>query len=95
MPNARVAIVGGLSGLYAALLEERGMADYVLPEARENFVGRIVSVPGTSGLDRSGPKFDYGFCWASAEDFLRMANASATTDRANGTKDTQSTISQP
>ena len=40
--TARIAIIGGgLSGLYAAaLLEQHGIQDYVLLEARETFGGR-------------------------------------------------------
>ncbi|SDV50258.1 flavin monoamine oxidase family protein [Chitinasiproducens palmae] len=47
MLDARVAIVGGgLSGLYAAfLLEQAGIDDYLLLEARETLGGRIASVP--------------------------------------------------
>ena len=47
MPTARIAIVGaGLSGLYAAyLLEQQGITDYVLLEARDTLGGRIVSAP--------------------------------------------------
>ncbi|WP_333983571.1 flavin monoamine oxidase family protein [Ectopseudomonas khazarica] len=68
MQTARIAIVGaGLSGLYAAyLLEQRGIRDYVLLEAREVLGGRILSVAaqgnmvaGTSGVDR----FDLGPSW--------------------------------
>ena len=49
MPTTRIAIVGaGLSGLYAAyLLEQQGIKDYVLLEARETLGGRIVSTPVT------------------------------------------------
>ena len=45
MPTARIAIVGaGLSGLYAAyLLEQQGITDYVLLEARDTLGGRIAS----------------------------------------------------
>lgn len=68
MQTARIAIVGaGLSGLYAAyLLEQRGIQDYVLLEAREAPGGRIVSVSpegdtaaGTARTDR----FDLGPSW--------------------------------
>ena len=45
MHTARIAIVGaGLSGLYAAyLLEQQGIKDYVLLEARDTLGGRIAS----------------------------------------------------
>lgn len=47
MQTTRIAIVGaGLSGLYAAyLLEQQGIKDYVLLEARDTLGGRIVSAP--------------------------------------------------
>lgn len=67
--SARVAIVGGgLSGLMAALLlEQRGLRDVVLFEARSVLGGRILSVdaagvavdPAAPGLDR----FDLGPTW--------------------------------
>ena len=49
MQTARIAIVGaGLSGLYAAyLLEQQGITDYVLLEARDTLGGRIASVPAS------------------------------------------------
>lgn len=55
MQTIRIAIVGaGLSGLYAAyLLEQQGIKDYVLLEARDGLGGRIVSVPAT-GLREPG-----------------------------------------
>ncbi|PAU65866.1 amine oxidase [Pseudomonas sp. PIC25] len=63
MQTARIAIVGaGLSGLYAAfLLEQRGIRDYVLLEARDGLGGRILSVsPSTpQAIDR----FDLGPSW--------------------------------
>jgi monoamine oxidase len=45
--NTRIAIIGGgLSGLYAAaLLDQRGLTDWALIEARETLGGRIVSTP--------------------------------------------------
>ncbi|WP_086479596.1 flavin monoamine oxidase family protein [Oceanospirillum sanctuarii] len=47
MIKARVAIIGGgVSGLYAAmLLEQKGISDYVLIEARDYFGGRVLSEP--------------------------------------------------
>lgn len=47
MATSRIAIIGGgLSGLYAAfLLEQAGLRDYVLLEARDRLGGRILSVP--------------------------------------------------
>ena len=55
MQTTRIAIVGaGLSGLYAAyLLEQQGIKDYVLLEARHSVGGRIVSSPasGQTGAD--------------------------------------------
>src|SRR3546814_9267675 len=70
--SARIAIIGGgLSGLYAAArLEERGIKDYVVLEARETFGGRIISVPDVSGpgWDKVGGRlvtgrFDLGATW--------------------------------
>ncbi|HQQ69386.1 MAG TPA: FAD-dependent oxidoreductase [Alicycliphilus sp.] len=59
-----IAIVGGgLAGLYAAhLLEQKGIQDYVLLEARDVWGGRIASISSGSGnspLDR----FDLGPTW--------------------------------
>ena len=49
MQTTRIAIVGaGLSGLYAAfLLEQQGIKDYVLLEARDTLGGRIASAPAS------------------------------------------------
>ncbi len=57
--TARIAIVGaGLSGLYAAyLLEQQGITDYVLLEARDTLGGRIASVPA-SGQQALEPATD-------------------------------------
>jgi monoamine oxidase len=46
MQATRIGILGGgLSGLYAAfLLEQKGIKDYVLLEARDNLGGRISCV---------------------------------------------------
>jgi monoamine oxidase len=70
MLKARVAIIGGgLSGLYAAtLLEERGIQDYVLHEARETLGGRILSMPRGSDANDAGSlaamgRFDLGATW--------------------------------
>jgi monoamine oxidase len=70
MHRARIAIVGGgLSGLYAAfMLEQNGIEDYVLLEARESFGGRIVSIDGAAecqpAADGTGfDRFDLGPTW--------------------------------
>jgi monoamine oxidase len=70
MLTARVAIIGGgLSGLYAAaLLEERGVRDYVLLEARDTWGGRRLSVSPATCADGAGPQagtghFDLGATW--------------------------------
>ncbi|MFP6561969.1 flavin monoamine oxidase family protein [Paraburkholderia sp. B3] len=59
MQTARVAVVGGgLSGLYAAfLLQQRGIHDYLVFEARKTPGGRILSVPATAHGD-AGSKSD-------------------------------------
>ncbi len=64
MQTTRIAIVGGgLAGLYAAhVLEQKGIHDYVVLEARDTWGGRISSTPsavGASPLDR----FDFGPTW--------------------------------
>lgn len=61
MRDYRICIVGaGLSGLYAAwLLEQHGIRDYVILEARHVPGGRIVSFEPANGLDR----FDLGPTW--------------------------------
>lgn len=64
MQTTRIAIVGGgLAGLYAAhLLEQKGVHDYVILEARDVWGGRIASASidsGGSSLDR----FDLGPTW--------------------------------
>ena len=62
MNRARIAIVGGgLSGLYAAyLLEQQGITDYVLLEARDVPGGRIASTPPQASAD---DRFDLGPTW--------------------------------
>lgn len=67
LPTTRVAIIGGgLSGLYAAyLLEQQGMPDYVLLEARPMLGGRIQSVAPDvppSGVAQH-ERFDLGPSW--------------------------------
>ncbi len=64
MQTARIAIVGGgLAGLYAArLLEDNGIRDYVLLEARTAWGGRIAATPpAASGSPRD--RFDLGPTW--------------------------------
>ncbi|KVK75975.1 amine oxidase [Burkholderia cepacia] len=70
MQTARIAIVGGgLSGLYAAfLLEQKGIRDYVLLEARDALGGRIASVArlpvqGAGAAADSVDCFDLGATW--------------------------------
>lgn len=72
MQTARIAILGGgLSGLYAAfLLEQKGIKDYVLLEARSALGGRIASVSalGHPPLETATPAetidcFDLGPTW--------------------------------
>lgn len=72
MQTARIAIVGaGLSGLYAAcLLEQQGIKDYVLLEARDTLGGRIASdfasgrpaTDATPGAEKSD-RVDLGPTW--------------------------------
>lgn len=72
MKSTRIAIIGGgLSGLYAAhLLQELGMRDYVLLEARPEFGGRIVSAGASAhpkdelnGVATALDRFDMGPTW--------------------------------
>lgn len=67
MLTARIAIIGGgLSGLYAAyLLEQRGIRDYVLLEARDALGGRIVSVSPAASTEeqRLSEQYDLGATW--------------------------------
>ena len=67
MQTTRMAIVGGgLSGLYAAwLLEQRGIHDYVVLEARDVPGGRIASFPatGTQTVVDARDRFDLGPTW--------------------------------
>lgn len=69
LSSARVAIIGGgLSGLTAAmLLEQQGVHDVVLFEARHTLGGRILSVDASgSVVDASQPaldRFDLGPSW--------------------------------
>lgn len=67
MHSSRIAIVGaGLAGLYAAyLLEQRGVNDYVLLEARNELGGRIKSVKpdGSALTGESSEAFDLGPSW--------------------------------
>jgi monoamine oxidase len=70
MQAARIAIIGaGISGLYAAWrLQQRGMTDWILIEARENLGGRILSVaaPGASASAHPASRadrFDLGPSW--------------------------------
>ena len=72
MQRARIAIVGGgLSGLYAAfLLEQKGITDYVLLEARDALGGRIACIsasgPSSHEAEPAGDdidRFDLGPTW--------------------------------
>lgn len=70
MNATRIAIIGGgVSGLYAAFsLEQRGIKDYVIFEAREVLGGRIVSAPANSDVALDDPahgmnRFDLGPTW--------------------------------
>lgn len=72
MQTTRIAIVGGgLSGLYAAfLLEQKGITDYVLLEARDALGGRIMSasalghtVPEAAITADDIDRFDLGPAW--------------------------------
>ena len=64
MHATRIAIVGGgLSGLYAAyLLEQKGIHDYVVLEARDTWGGRIASTPPVAGSSPTD-RFDLGPTW--------------------------------
>ena len=69
LPSTRVAMVGGgLSGLVAALLlQQQGVDDFVVFEARDVLGGRIQSVDAVGGVaDGSVPaldRFDLGPTW--------------------------------
>ena len=70
MQKAGIAIVGaGVSGLYAAWrLQQRGMTDWMLIEARDTLGGRILSVPALSAGQSPHPartidRFDLGPSW--------------------------------
>ena len=67
MQKTRIAIVGGgLSGLYAAwLLEQNGITDYVLLEARQRLGGRILSpaVNGAPDAEHTMDRVDLGPSW--------------------------------
>ena len=69
LPSTRVAIVGGgLSGLVAALLlEQQGIRDVVLFEARDALGGRILSVDASGRVADCGApaldRFDLGPTW--------------------------------
>lgn len=65
MNTTRVVIIGGgLSGLYAAwLLEQRGLRDYVLLEAREALGGRILPLRIGEAGHASSSGFDLGPTW--------------------------------
>jgi len=65
--RARIAIVGGgLSGLHAAyLLEQKGVRDYVVLEARQTLGGRVVSHPDPRPVTGANAvsSFDLGPSW--------------------------------
>jgi len=66
----RVAIIGaGLSGLYAAhLLQQAGIVDCIVLEARDGLGGRILSLPAPGlspsvGTPQTADRFDLGPSW--------------------------------
>lgn len=66
MVDVGVAIIGGgLSGLYAAfMLEQAGILDYVVLEARHSIGGRIASISATDEqTSGSIDRFDLGAAW--------------------------------
>ncbi|WP_133012404.1 flavin monoamine oxidase family protein [Marinomonas flavescens] len=68
MTRKKIAIIGGgVSGLYAAyLLEQKGITDYVLLEARDDLGGRIMDYSIESGSNQStsgSAHFDLGPTW--------------------------------
>lgn len=65
MTRSRVTIIGGgLAGLYAAtLLEQRGVTDYVLLEARTEVGGRILAAPASRGSPQGFDRVDLGPTW--------------------------------
>lgn len=67
MEKTSIAIVGGgLSGLYAAwLLEQKGIKDYVLLEARDRLGGRILSPAANpaQGAGLATDRVDLGASW--------------------------------
>jgi monoamine oxidase len=84
MLTTRIAILGGgLSGLYAAyLLEQQGIKDYVLLEARHTLGGRIASASyltqGESNQTGNSERFDLGPTWfwpAFQPEFDKLINA--------------------
>lgn len=72
MRNTKIAIIGGgVSGLYAAwLLQQHGVADWVLIEGRDTLGGRILSVPASAKAASANTtpasttdRFDLGPSW--------------------------------
>lgn len=66
--HKKIAIIGGgLSGLYAAYqLEQQGITDYILLEARTRLGGRIMdfnSAPSTQNNNLNNTSFDLGPTW--------------------------------
>ena len=63
--TTRIAIIGaGLSGLYAAcLLEQQGITDYVLLEARDSLGGRMVSAAASPAHSNRTDRVDLGPTW--------------------------------
>lgn len=65
MQTVHIAIAGGgLAGLHAAfLLEQAGVQDCVLLEARKRLGGRVLSVAPEAGRDNPANRFDLGPSW--------------------------------